>query len=467
MGNSSNRRHFLKAASGMLAAPLLMNGRTASAQTKAPLRFLTILDTYGVPVENRSNLWIGSRSGDYALEQSSLGSILQPLSGHLDKLLVFSNADFRKNGSAFSVFHHGSVYALTPSRATGNKPNNKQQHASLDYVIGDHLSGDYGLQHPRAHAHLYLSDVAQPDKISASFGQGGVPIRSIAGHENITRALFAADAGPADDGLADRLLLDSSSRGLVLDMVGSRVRELKPQLVSANASQVLDAYETSVGELATQLEGAVGFECTAPDFGGMNPQDGRRTALTTDTIYHAFACDMASSVLYTIGGEVENFMKHDFLFNAGEHSGATRDYLGKSLHASSHGNSADELKVQELVRIYQSGLIKDLVDRMSVTPDVDGSMMIDNTVIYIASSLSNNTHIWGDFCLAAIAGKNTNLKPGFHYDLSGLTNNDILTTLAQGVTVPIDSFGGFDGSGQLVGGLNSGPISKMLKQVHS
>lgn len=466
MRKDLERRRFLQAAAGLLAAPLLVNGRRpAHAQNKPPLRFLGILETYGVPVDERSRLWTDSRVGDYALEESHLGTLLQPLAGHLDKLLILSGANHRPANASFDLFHHGGVFALTGSKATSNEPSGRQQNASLDYVIGKHLNGDYGLDVARPHAHLFVSDTAQPDKLCACAGEGGVPIRSIAGYKNVQQTLFADIA--TDQSGIERLALDRESRELALSLAQSRIVQLRPQLVQANASQVLDAYESSVRELAAQLESAVDRTCSPPEesAAALADNDGRVFPEMLNTIFHSFACDLTSSVLYTIGGEVESFQKHAFLADPSQHSEATVNWLGQNAHASTHGNTPDEQMCQEVTRAYQIQKVADLVDRLSVTPDVGGGMMIDNTVIFLQSSLSNNTHVWGDFCNAIIAGKNTNLVGGYHYDLSGSSINDVLATVGQGLTVPLTEFGGRAVDGSLVDGVNNGPIERMLKEV--
>ena len=119
------------------------------------------------------------------------------------------------------------------------------------------------------------------------------------------------------------------------------------------------------------------------------------------------------------------------------------------------------------MRGYQASLVANLVNRLSTTPDVDGSMILHNTVIFLTSAMSSNTHQRDNYCLAAIAGKNTNLKGGFHYDCSGSTNNDLLTTLAQGMMIPQAEFGGFNADGNAIATLNNGPITKMLKATLS
>ena len=88
--------------------------------------------------------------------------------------------------------------------------------------------------------------------------------------------------------------------------------------------------------------------------------------------------------------------------------------------------------------------------------------MLDNTVVFVTSAMSSNTHSDDDYCQLLIAGKNTNLKGGYHYDLSGHSHNELLTTIAQGMGMPDDRFGGHNRNGVYVNNLSNGPISRML-----
>jgi len=240
-------------------------------------------------------------------------------------------------------------------------------------------------------------------------------------------------------------------------------------LTNINSSQVIDAYESSVQDLATELELRTNLTCVAPDASG-DPGarlDAGSVPIIFDAIYQAFACDLASAVTYSIGGETINQQRHTFLYDDSENDAGLLADLRANLHAASHKETDQAYRAQELVRTWHMSQVADLVDRLATTPDVDGSMLLDNTVIYLASAMSQNTHRKDDFCLAAIAGANTNLKGGMHYDCSGSTNNDLLTTLAQSVNVPVTDHGGYDQGGTRIAGLNNGPIGKMLKEVVS
>ena len=137
--------------------------------------------------------------------------------------------------------------------------------------------------------------------------------------------------------------------------------------------------------------------------------------------------------------------------------------MAKNFHSPSHRNDDVANKYHELVRAYESQQLAILLDRLSTTIDSDGSTVLDNTVIFFTSQMANNTHKTVDYPLVIIAGKNSNLQGGFHYNCSNNTNNDLYTTLAQGMTMPDDNFGGHNRAGSYVADLNNGPISKMLK----
>ncbi len=467
VGSKQNRRKFLKAASGLLAAPFLsFRAPRARAAGAPPLRLMTIMDSYGVPTTNRGETWIDSAVGDYALTNDSLGTILAPLSSYRDNMLVISGLRLDSAIVMNDAATHDRItgQTLTGSRLVDSVTGSAgtQHHASVDVHIGKYLSDDYGLTFPRIYSHLFLSDYSEASKTTFCFNEQGSQIRSISGVGNIVGTLF----GSSED--ANAVLLDTRAQQLALDLVHERLQSVRGELVNANAATVMDAYESSVDELATELELRANLQCTPPDITGA-PDNGARNASSTPfifaSIYQAFACDLASSITYAIGGETINQLKYQFLYDQEAHNDESLlDLLKKNFHAASHRNDPAADKAHELVRTYQAGLLAELLDKMSTTPDIDGSStMLDNTVIFVTSAMSNNTHKRGDYCHLLLAGSNTNLRGGFHYDCSGSTNNDLLTTIAGGLTLPDTSFGGYDASGTRLEQLNHGPITKMLK----
>lgn len=469
MNNSfKTRRQFIKLASGLLAVPFCsLSGAGAYGQTKPPLRFLTILDSYGLPTATRNQIWTTSTAGDYALTDANLGTILSPLKAYKDNMLVVSgvNMDSIQRLGGGRTHDNITINTLTGSRSTGGDgASRKIKHASLDVHIGQYLNSTYGLSSPRAYPHLFFTDYAERAKSTFCFDATGTQIRSIAGPKNIANSVFT----PGGTGL-DEVQYQSRTQVDVLDLVSKQVQSVRGQLANVNKEDVMEAYHTSVNELAAELELRGANACSIPDSINALPDGTTRVAVNTtphvfNNIYQAFACDLVSSLSYSIGGETINQLTHAALYNAAEHSDlAVRDLLRKNLHAASHRTDDVANKVHEIVRIYQAELLADLLDKMNSTPDVNGDTLLDNTVIFWASAMSNNTHQITDYPYLLIAGKNAQLQGGFHYDCSDSTNNDLLTTIAQGLTLPDDNFGGHNLAGNYLSVLNNGPITKLLK----
>jgi len=459
----NSRRQFLKLASGLMAAPLGSLSSFAQAQTTAqsPLRFLTIIDHFGVPIDTRNETWISSTANDYALTDDHLGTILQPLKAYRDNMLIVSGMNLDSSIETRSVATHpvftahtlGASASINKSTAAAKIP-----HASVDVTIGNYLNDN--AENGRVHPHLYFTDYAARNDPTYCYDTSGILIRSYAGAKSAVDNLLGLNT--ADSLIQARVLAQQD----ILSKISTRVQTLKSEFSGATYQEKLEAYDASVNDLATQLELQKNQSCAVPtDFqtlssGGRNiPESERGDVLKV--IGQLFSCDMVSSATYAFGGELHNQHNHGFIDSRGDADVAT--LLKKNLHAASHRTDDASNKVHEYVRIHQSELIADLMETLSTTVDIDGNMLIDNTVIYIPSCMARNTHSKFDYATAIIAGKNTNLKGGYHYDCSDSTNNDLLVTLAQGVNVPITDHGGYNANGNRVNSLNNGPISKLLK----
>lgn len=458
------RRQFIKLASGLLATPFvsLAAGNAFSAETKSPLRLLTIIDSYGIPTATRNEIWVDSTAGDYALSGDELGTILSPLKAYKDNMLIPTgiNLDSLSQTGDTRQHAHMTTHTLCGSRrVSGSESTIKIKHASLDVHVGQYLNND-GLA--RAYPHLFFSNYSEPAKNTFCHDETGAQIRSIAGAKDQATSIFT-------DG-ADLLNLQYQNKVQqgVFDLVQKQVQGLRGQLNNVNASAVMDAYQSSVDDLAAQLQLSSNNVCEVPEDIASFPSagTGQSTATTPfifKNIFQAFACDLTSSLTYAVGGETINQLNHKHLYNEAEHGdNELKSLLTKNMHAASHQVSDVANKTHELIRIHQAELIATLLDDMSITLDTDGGTLLDNTVVFWTSAMSNNTHQKDNYAHLLIAGKNTNLKGGFHYDCAGSTNNDLLTTIAQGMGLPDDNFGGHNKDGVYLNALNNGPISKML-----
>ncbi|MEL6183195.1 MAG: DUF1552 domain-containing protein [Myxococcota bacterium] len=433
------------------------------------MRLLTLIDSYGIPTRGRSQIWVDASTGDYALEDRHLGTILQPLRAYRENMLVISNLSLDSMRATGDAAAHGALtcQTLTGSRASNASsrarpgPNATQAHASLDVRVGEYLNRDYGLSSPRVYSHLLLSDYAENQKATFSFGADGRQIRARSTVPNIVGALFAGVEG--SDVFEQ---IDAQSQLAVLGLVGDRVRAVRGELSQANASAVMDAYRASVEDLSAELEIRGNQVCEPPNFASIpsNGKDPETTPLIFESIYHAFACDLASSITYAIGGEQINQLNHGYLYDSAFGDSELQRLLRQNFHSPSHRTDEVSDKSHELVRIHQATLLAGLLDRMSSTTDVDGvSSLLDNTVIYVTSAMAKNVHSVDDYAYLLIAGRNTGLQGGRHYDVSQSTNNDLLTTIAQGLSLPDVQFGGHRMGNGPVAALNNGPIEKMLR----
>ena len=248
----------------------------------------------------------------------------------------------------------------------------------------------------------------------------------------------------------------------LLGLVSTQVQSLKTQLNNTNFDIKLDAYKSSVEELSEHLELKVEAQC---DVGSeiISLKDSASSEGVFKLIGQIFTCDNATSITFALGGENINQLSHGFLDSQGDSE--LQSLLNKNLHAASHRADDVANKAHELVRIHQAEMIADLMDTLDSTIDIDGNTVLDNTLIFWTSAMSNNTHQIEDFPHILLAGKNTNLNGGYHYNCTGSTNNDLLTTVAQGMHVPLTEFGGFDANKVKMPTVNNGPISKLLKTV--
>ena len=460
----NQRRQFLKLAAGLMAAPLGSMNFAASAQevSPKPLRFVTIIDHYGVPQATRSDTWVRSSTGDYALQPADLGTILQPLSSYRDNILIASNINLESHIQTRSQrSHHGYTAHVVGASESANtrEASARIPHESVDVTIGNHL---HSSRSNRVHPHVFFTDYAARNDPTYCYDTSGTLIRSIAGASSGVETLFGS-------AIAEGLLAETNilAQQDVLQKVSARVQILKTELGNASYNEKLDAYEESVSSLADQLAAQQNQSCELPsNFGSLSsggadlPLQNRGDILKV--VGQLFACDMASSATYAFGGELQSQNRHRFIESGDAEVDAL---LVRGQHSASHRSDEVASKAHEHVRIHQAELVAEFLDTLSTTTDVDGSPMIDNTVVYLPTAMSHNTHQRSDYALAIIAGANTNLKGGFHYDCGDRTNNDLLVTIAQGLNVPITEHGGFQANGTRVASLNNGPISRMLKST--
>ena len=467
------RRKFIKLASGLMVTPFAsLVGGAASAQAgTSPLRLLTVIESYGLPDgRGRGDIWINSTAGDYALNPDQLGTTLAPFRAYTDNMLVCTGnnmVSLSETGNS-RIHDFMATHTLTgSSRTSGNSASAKGDHASLDFHIGQYLNSQVGLNLGRPFSHLFFTNYSSPNDTTFCYDASGNQIRSLAGPLNQATAVF----GNSGSGNAAGIQLQNDMQLSIFELVQSQVQSLRGQLNNASDSTVIDAYQSSVNDLAAQIEARnedVSGQCeipgNIPDNLGVRGQSTESTPLIFRNIQQAFACDLTSSLTYAIGGETINQLNHRDLYDEEAHADfdGVLGLLRSNQHQMSHNTTDIADKAHEIVRIHQAEEVAALLDTLSTTPDVDGNTLLDNTVVFFTSAMATNTHSDDNYCQLIIAGKNTNLRGGFHYDLTDFSNNQLLTTIAQGMGLSDDRFGGINRNGNFLNSIPNGPISKML-----
>lgn len=468
--SKSSRRQFVKLASGLLAVPFSsLSSPYGFAQAgNHPFRLVTVIDTYGLPGgADRNNIWMKNTSSDYEItDDNQLGTILSEFKDYKENMLVPTGL----NMTAYSGGAHqtASGVALTGSLSNNSGPASgpllSTFHESVDVFIGNYLHNTYGLPSPRVYPHLYFTDYGQPSRTTFCYDTSGKQIRSIQGINAISSSILGPQAGNTSGATDYRSLLQQD----LLSLVQNRIQSVKGELLNASSEQVMDVYRASVEDLASQLQqqnesSNVCPSVQYPNIPSEHAQNPEQIPNIFKAIGHIFSCDLASSVTYAIGGELTNQHRHGFLYNASEHNSSDlQQLIGSDYHSSSHRTDDVAVKSMELVRSYQAREIKTLLDTLQNTPDIGGGSVLDNTVVFWTSQQAEPVHKTENYGHLLIAGKNTGLKGGYHYECSDRTHNDLLTTLARGVGAPIDSYGGYSRNGSISNSRNNGPITKML-----
>ena len=456
-----DRRSLLKVAATALAVPFVgIRSSRAQAAATGPLRFMCIIDPYGFHGDRDTN-WVRNGALDYQLTGDDLGLFLEPLARHASLMTILSGTTQMSRSQLGGGASHSDIdkHALTGSRGWAGRGDGRHGHASIDAHIG-HFLGQAAASQNRSRVYETVVTGAgaflQGGETSYSFDTQGVRILPTRFAANIYSRVFATSS---ELGGLDRLL----SQKAVMEQVTEQIATIRPQLVQANSATVLDAYHTSVDQVARGLALRIEQACEVEVPQLARSSDEQNVEGLFDATYDLFSCDLASTV--TFGHP--RLMRHRVLAQS---AGAASGMVNSSFHSYSHGLTDAHTLAQSVVWRWRFERLANLVDRLIATPDVDGvSSLMDNTVIFFTSSMSANTHQttqpYGTFLLG---GRNSNLRSGWHLNCAGRSNNEVLTTVAQAVRSPVLSFGGLNLSYESAAAqlINRGPIEAALQQVY-
>jgi hypothetical protein len=243
--------------------------------------------------------------------------------------------------------------------------------------------------------------------------------------------------------LAQRRALNRS----ILDLVNKEAGSLQPKLSYQDRPR-LDEYLTSIREVERRIA-ALPATTAAPTcmmpamrpnpFQGLvvdkviDPGEGSNPRAANDICHQLMAlalqCD-ATRVISFMWGNSTNARPHTFIGASGGH------------HDTSHHGGGGVL-VNKIKRIdyWFFRRFAELLLKLKSMPDIDGRTVLDNTLIFLSSDVSDgNTHNHDDMPVV-LAGGATGFKMGQHVVAPMAWFGDLFISIAKGYGLDMPTFG--------------------------
>lgn len=228
----------------------------------------------------------------------------------------------------------------------------------------------------------------------------------------------------------------------ILDVINDDVNRLKTELGTTDR-QRLDAHLQGIGELETKIA-ALPPECGIPEQPGFTNAEGNSAEqlvlvndLMAELLAQAFVCDVtrvASYMLCSVASEVQ--------FGDIGHS--------TTQHGDSH--AGDESYNQGIV--FLMSRIADLMARMGDTFEIDGSNLLDSSILFASTEVSQGfTHSWQrQPIIIGGTGRGYLTHPGIHYQAAPQSSptddqsadgnvTDVLVTILRAFDAEAESVG--------------------------
>lgn len=273
--------------------------------------------------------------------------------------------------------------------------------------------------------------------------------------QNFDRIFAGVDPGATDTDAARRQALRTS----VLDHVLGEAETLKLELSSSDRIK-LDQYLTSVRELEIRIGNLGGGTCTkppAPMTSSSAPyQD--RVAVTLELAALAFECDVTRVITFMFG-RGNSMQDYAFLFD-GE---STPHHL-----TSHHQQNQKQLnKLKEISR-WEVDHVATFLKRLDQTQEANGRTILDNTLAYFNSEISDgNVHRKYDMPVLLAGSAGGKLKvDGTHYMYTKMSSPRPLLGPSggpHGIKLFVSILNAFGIPDQTFGdGTASGPLTELL-----
>jgi hypothetical protein len=419
------RRWFLGGAAAVVALPFFesLAPREARGQAAAaPKRFLGYFAPNGFDMEDFRP--VGSPG---ALTLGPMMASLEPFKSHL---LVLGGLQNTKQDRPLGD-HSGGVGSLLTNH-TVVYDTEKMGGPSIDQVIADQigtttklksleLAGEQGATEGSCDSG-YRCSVGN----HISFDKTGTPLPKIYNTGQVFDRLFEGfdpDASAAD--VARR----NQYRKSVLDAVLAQATELKGKLNATDAIK-MEEYLAAVRDVERRIELASGGSCTPPTKEDGDLSDQQRHEVLNDLIALAFQCDIT---------RVSTLMWGNMTSNRNYASiGASGGHHDISHHGGGQGN-IDKLKI---IGKWEMDRLAHLLGKLKALPDSDGRTVLDNTLMFYSSDISDGDSHNHDDMPVILAGGGADFTMNRYVTYPEEPHfGDLFISLANAYGATIDKFG--------------------------
>jgi hypothetical protein len=447
---SLGRRTFLRGLGACVALPLMESLLPESARAEEQLPPKRLLYWY---VPNGINMaeWTPAQEGAGAAWQ--LSNVLAPLAPHKDDILVVSGLDNLPGEAIAGDAPFGAHYQQTAAFLTCAHVNNTPFAAgkSIDQVCADAIG--YVTPHRSLQLGVALGGLTGACSASwpcayvsfVSWANATTPIAQLTNPRTTFETLF----GPGAVGVSQADFLKRKAYRLkILDVVNEDAQALRSKLGRSDQIK-LDKYLTAVDETEMRVSSQqYGLACDPGDGPDHDPATYlEHLDMMVDIMVLAFQCDITRimSFMTYIGGA-----SHGVPYDWVDYQGMP---INESFHdLSHHGGVAEKLGKVAAINAWEVDVFGTLIQKLKDAEDVDGSRILDNSLLFFSSEVSDgNEHSIRNMPVVVAGSGQGAIQTNRHLRYSSPNNTyaELHIALAHAFGVPVGSFG--DGAAPLPG----------------
>jgi hypothetical protein len=431
-GHAIPRRTVLKGLGATLALPLLDAMIPTGLRGMMAAERIHRFQTFYVPNGMAMQYW----TPDIVGSGFELTPVLEPLAAFQDQMTVLSG--IRANWVQIHAGASGSF--LTGIRRGGRTETEIIADVSMDQL----LAREFGRETQVASLELSMDVPANAGACSSNLSCVYTHTLSWRGPEQPLpteynpRAVFErlfGDAGSTDRRAREERLYQQKS---ILDSVSDKLRALSRE-IGAQDQMKVEQYTEAIRDIERRIERAEAqIDVELPEFPvpeGAPADFEEHLELMLDLQLVAMQSDLTRVITFMLGKEQ-----------------SARPYpqigVPEAHHPLSHHNDQPEL-IERMSRInrYHAELFAKYLEKLRATPDGDGSLLDNMTILY-GSGISNSTRHSGDnLPLLVMGGGAGTLRGGQHLHYEGEPGMaNLLVTLMDKMGVHVDHIGASTGA---------------------